>query len=439
VHPQGGVYNPKDAYNTAFKKVSDLSFGPNKAGFIPLLKAAQSQGGATHAAEVANGLSTYFRDPNPYWRIAARKQLQTVFGKGAVEIAASSPYREIGEGETKVRRAAAPMFLPRISIPHATQAPLNSLMINGLADSFKAFADFARNPRDAYNLSLRAGAQSQELVHEFTNLTRGTTMFSRLADPLRKVFNFERKWGIAFSAVSGKHAAIDAAEDYARTQSNRSLLQLKVLGLDPQAVLQRGGRLTADEIETAAFRSASEIMGFRSPLETPMRWEQNAAMRFSTMYKHYGFRQAKLIKDSLVRAKAAEGWLGVAKTTSLLGTSFFAAGEMIKAAENIVSGRDPSEDYSDNLAFEYLDGVAHAGGFGIIYSMVNAAKRNYLTSYLAGGPIIDSAANLIQDAVHLNGTAMTREVLRKFGLPGTFLSNMVLPPSHEKKKETPYY
>lgn len=432
-HPQGGTYNAQQAWRAAKDKVYDLAFGRNKQGMIPLLQAAQSQGGPIHASEVADAMSVYLRDPKPYWRMAARK--------AGVALEESSPYRVQQPAERLAKRVAAPMFLPRISIPHASQAPLNSLLVNGWKDTVKAFGDFVTNPKAAYDLSLQAGAQSQELMHEYLNTVHGRSSFERLLDPLRKVFSLERKWGIAFSAVSGKWAAIDAASELAATngQSKRAMLQLKVLGLDPRTILQQGGQLTKSDIEQAAFRSASEIMGLRSPLETPYEWEKNWAMRLSSLYKHYGFRQAKLIKDSLVRAKEAEGWSGVAKVSATLGTAFFAAGETIKAVEDIISGKQPwSDDEKKNnfMGSEYLDGIAHAGGFGIIYSTVRSVKKNYLVSYFAG-PVFSSAADIVQDAYNLRGRALARDIGRKFGLPGTAIVNTMLPP--KKKKETPYY
>lgn len=427
----GVVHNAETAWKAAKEKISDLSFGRSKQGLIPLLQTAQRQAGPAHAAEVADAMNVYLHDATPYWRDAARKQ--------GVQISRDTAYKFQGPIERGFKAVSAPAFLPRISIPHASQAPLNSLLVDGWKATARAFADFATNPRAAYDLSLQAGAQSQELMHEFINATRGTSTFRLLVDPLRKVFNLERKWGIAFSAVSGKWAAIDAASEYATKQSKWAELQLKVLGLDPQAILEQGGVLRQDDIEQAAFRSASEVMGFRSPLETPYKWEFNWASRVANLYKHYGFRQARLIKESLVRAKAAEGWTGVAKITATLGSTFFIAGEAIKAVEDAISLKQPwsKDEEKDNfMGSEYLDGIAHAGGFGIIYSTLRGAKHNHLLGYLAG-PVISSATDIAQDALNMRGRSLARDIGRKFGLPGTAAVNLVLPA--KKKKEGSYY
>lgn len=428
-----GGTNPDAAWQAARTDVTNLAFGRRRQAFIPFLKVAQSQGGPTAASELADTLNIYFHDDNPYWRIRAKQQ--------GVQIGANANYKIQSKAESTIKSIAAPMFLPRISIPHAAQAPLNSLIVDGTKATLKAFAEFASSPSAALKFSDQAGAQSLETLHEFLNATRGNSTFRNLIDPLRKVFNFERKWGIAFSAVSGKHAALDAAADYFATQSKRSELQLKVLGLDPAAILKQGGNLSSLDIETAAFRAASEIMGFRSPLETPYKWEENPSARIAMIYKHYGFRQARLIKDALLRAKEAEGWGGVAKVASVIGSSFFIAGEAIKGTEDLLSGREPwnkDEEKNNLLGNEWIDGIAHAGGFGVMYSILRSAKHNHLGGYLMG-PLVSSSVDIIQDTVNMRGRSLARDIGRKFGLPGTFIVNQALPPTKGKKPNNNYY
>ena len=172
-------------------------------------------------------------------------------------------------------------------------------------------------------------------------------------------------------------------------------------------------------------------MGFKSPLETPYKWDETPSLRIMNLYKHYGFRQAKLLKDTLVRAKEAEGLKGVAKITATLGTAFFAVGEMNKIVEETLRGRDPySKDEEKNNLFgsEYLDGIAHAGGFGIMYSIMRSAKHNHLAGYFAG-PVLSSTFDILQDIGNARGRSLARDVGRKFGLPGVFITNQILPPN----------
>jgi len=96
--------------------------------------------------------------------------------------------------------------LPLVSIPHALQAPLNGLAVNGVRASFAALNEFIRDPAQReYSLS-RVGAMSQETAYENNGRAKKSSTFQILLDPLRKVFSAERRVGIAYSAVMGKHA-----------------------------------------------------------------------------------------------------------------------------------------------------------------------------------------------------------------------------------------
>jgi len=104
---------------------------------------------------------------------------------------------------------------------------------------------FIRDPASARSIASRVGAMSQETAYEIMAAQKKSSTFQILLDPLRKVFSAERRVGIAYSAVMGKHAALEAAETLYKSKGNdkASQLQLKLLGLDPTNVMNQGGRL----------------------------------------------------------------------------------------------------------------------------------------------------------------------------------------------------
>lgn len=415
-----------DAMYKATTEVHAAAFGKRKQGLIPILQAAQKQKGIVHASEMANAFDIYFKDQNSFWRDMARDK--------NVDISRASIYKgKEGLVEKTINKYSGVWFLPRIAIPHAFQAPLNSLVIDSWAATAKAFVDLAKDKQASYDLALRAGAMSQELMYEFKQNAAGTTGLRKLLDPLRKVFGFERKWGIVVSGLAGKHSAIEAADEFLLNQSKRAELQLKVLGIDPADVVKNKG-LSAEDIDKAIYRSSAEVMGFRSPLETPYRWEQNGAFRIMSAYKHFGFRQAALIKNAYKKAYEGEGWSGVAKLTATIGTTFPVAGEIIKGLEGAALGENPwsQENRKKNfMGNEYIDAVAHAAGFGIWYQGLRSARGNRLANFLIG-PHIGSATDIIQDIVARRGKSVSRDILRKLGLPGSFLANTVMKPDKRK-------
>lgn len=439
---QHKVFNPDEAMTFATKVLKEKAFGKHGENIIRATRHIAQTDGQVRAGEFADVMDMYFKDSRAYWRDSVIKGKPSA-GIAGVPISRAAGYKEPVKAiiagkeitpETAIRRFGSGMFLPRIAIPHATQAPLNSLLVAGWKDTAKAFAEFAKDPQAARDLALRTGAMSQELMYEFKNQTNKRGRFMQILDPLRRAFNFERRWQIAFSAVVGKHLAIDAADEFIRTGSKRSELSLRLMGIDP--ALLKGKGLTQDLMDKASYRAVDEIMGLRSELDTPFKWHQSGLARIATIYKDYGFRQTRLIKNALVRAKQGEGWLGVAKVLGTIGTTWYAAGELIKAAESIVSLHNYwSDDDEKNyiLGSEYLDGIAHASGLGITYSIVRSAKHNAISGYMLG-PYLGSAADLAQDIINGNIYGAARGIGRKFGLPGTAATNIILPPRKKGKK-----
>lgn len=426
----GNLHTPPEAMEKARQVVFDSAFGTKRQGLLPILQVAKQQKGDVHAATMANAMNTLLKDENRAigWRSKAAKM--------GIPIKISSYYTSPTEGglERAIKTGSHRFFLPLISIPHAFQAPLNSLMVNGIADTTRALYEFASNPDAARQLAQDSGAMMQDAVYEHLNIMKKSTMFGTLLDPLKKVFNYERKLGIAFSAVGGKWSAIRAADEFFATGSKRAELQLKLLGLDPVLIRSQQGILTPNDIEKAAYRATSEIMGLRSQLETPFMWETNAMSRLMTLYKHYGFRQGRLLKNMFVKAYQGEGLVGVTKMAAILGLAFPIAGELIKGAEGVVTAKNPwsRENQKNNfLNSEYLDAIANAGGFGIQYSIMRSSRHNHLSGYVMG-PHISTMVDLAQDMMNLRGHSVARDVARRLGLPGRIISNTILKP---KKKE----
>lgn len=427
-------YTPPEAMKIAREATLDAAFGSKRQGLLPIIQAAKQQKGDIHASTMANGMNVLMKDENSAigWRSKVAKM--------GVPIKISSFYTSPSSFEKAIKTGSGRMFLPLISIPHAFQAPLNSLLVNGLADTLRAFAEFTFDSSSAKKLALDSGALSQDLVYEHLNIMKGRSMFGTMLDPLKSLFGLERKLGVAFSAVGGKWSALRAAEEYFQTSSKRAELQLKLLGLDPALIKAQRGILSQADIEQAAFRSASEIMGMRSQLETPFHWEANALGRFTTLYKHYGFRQARLIKNMLIKSYQGEGILGAMKIVSAIAIAFPIAGELIKGAEGALTLQNPwsPEHKQRNFAnSEYLDAIANAGGFGMAYSITRSARSNHLGGYLMG-PHISTGVDLAQDIMNARGTNVTKDVLRRFGLPGRAVANTIFPSKKKSKTSTSY-
>jgi hypothetical protein len=442
---KAGTMSPQEAVTQARKTVKEQVFGKNNIMMAPLLKAAENQGGTLAATHLADAHNVYWAEDSltgSAWRSKVRPSVKN---PGGVDIPAASYYSTAGKSEHAIKEISRTLNLPLISVPHAFQAPLNSLAVNGVRASMQAFAEFMHDSASAKLLATQSGAMSQELGYELQGATKGKTAFSLLLDPMKGAFSAERRYGIAFSAVSGKYAAMNAAENLVKGGSGARAaeLQLKVLGLDPAKILSSGGQLTQDEIERAAYRSASEIMGFRSPLETPVGWDSNGLARIASIYKQYGFRTMRLHQQVLQRAYQSEGLMGVAKKAALYATLFPIAGEMIKGAEGAATLRNPwsKEQQKGNLAHnEYIDAVAMAMGFNMIYSATRSSMYHNLANFVSG-PVISTGTDLAQDVINMIQNPkhpvkpLSKDLLRRGGLPGRILAPRVFP----NKKDQPHY
>lgn len=438
---RAGTMSVQEAMSQSRLQVKNAAFGRQGNGIIALLQAAKQQGGDIAARHLADAHNIYWKEELPNWRAQAIKK--------GVDIRPGSAYSPPPQAEIAVKDMSRMVNLPLVSIPHVLQAPLNGLAVNGVRASLAAAGEYMRDPASARAFAARVGAMSQETAYEIMAAQKKSSTFQILLDPLRKVFSAERRVGIAYSAIMGKHAALEAAETLFKSngRDKAASLQLKLLGLEPSTVMNQGGRLGPEDIEKAAYRSADEIMGFRSLRETPMVWEKNAAWRIGATYKQYGYRTMRIHQRMLTQAYRGEGLLGVAKLAALYATVFPVAGEMIKAAEGVFTLQNPwNKEHQDRNLFhsEYIDALAMAMGFNLIYGATRSATFQKMANFLIG-PIFSTGSDLLQDVVRANpkknasmledveyrAKNVAKDVVRRGGLPGRWISHQFFSPEEK--------
>lgn len=446
----------EQAMSQAKQQVKEAAFGRRNQAMYGLLSAAEKQGGVVAAQHLADAHNIYWAEDGlkgSAWRgqvakDVVDKQSGTMLRKG-IPINTGSAYSGHTKLETTLKDFSRTTQLPMVSIPHALQAPLNGLAVNGWRAGFAAAKEFMTDPASAKAFAMKAGAMSQEFAYEMLAAQKKTSTFSLLLDPMKKLFSMERRAGVAYSAVMGKHAAMEAADTFFKSggKDKAAEMQLKVLGQDVNSVMQNQGRLSNDDMERAAFRSASEVMGFRSPLETPMAWEKNAAFRIGATYKQYGYRTMRLHQQVLQRAYGDGGLIGVGhllQKAATYGTVFFLGGELIKGAEGAITGQNAwdAEHQKRNLMHnEYLDALAAGMGFNLIYGATRSSTFHNLANFISG-PIISTGTDLLQDSINLVQNAgddkkrssaarsLAKDVVRRTGLPGRIAYPHLFPPKN---------
>jgi hypothetical protein len=264
-------------------------------------------------------------------------------------------------------------------------------------------------------------------------------------------FNFIRNAQLKFSAAVGYHSALYWAENAARGDK-RSLLELRELGLDPQAIVQRGGQLTRDEKVKAIWNFTNNRSFISRPLDRSLTATATPWGRMLTMFHGYVTYQQRFMRRELQKMLDAGDYAGIARFAGTVGMLFPTVAPMLKAAE--VFGRTASpkqaiagmkEDYNRlehpedtaQFAAEYLDMLSYFGSWGTMHSFITAAHGDRLALALMG-PTAGSTVRAGQDLINLatkstksgrhNIKPLAKDILQQT-VPGAgnILANQIFP------------
>lgn len=460
---QTGLLPTKERYikwgDAASKKVAEnLYFGPQDSNLAAIVHTIKNQKGRVSASNVADMLDIYLHNTMPgAYRVEGLKH--------------QAAYRPANEAEKIINKLSSYIFTSRIAIPHATQW-VNTILNSGVKSSLEGVLELISNKTAAKDFVLQSGALDEELRRELeVGIRGGESWFKKLVH--QPGFNWIRKQELIFSAVTGKHEALDAAQHLIKNPASKDAATvLGKLGIDANDVIRSGG-LTPDMERTAAYFAANRDMYFRGSQNVPFKWNGTPMSRMLNMYKPFAFNMTRMIKDTLykdlerggvntknlktiVSTMTPQATWNITKTLAVLGTLFPAVGELIVLAENQALGRQDQpletdtpfpQDWKNNheLLDQYINAMAHVSAFGIVYSMFRSAKRRMIGNFFLG-PVVSSSFDFLGDI--LKGTIgsptgpygetehdfmpAVRDVTRKVPLIGPGLTRRVLP---EKKKQ----
>jgi len=445
---RGGGTPVHEVMGKARNDVKQAVFGKNDINFTGLLRAVEKQGGPSARDHLANFHDIYFKQEAPAWRQAVTSAKAKAAGT-AIDVSRQSPYTAPGVRERTLKTVSQETQLGTIAIPHLAQAPLNAAVLGPVSKAISAAAEYMKDPASARAWATKVGAMAQENVYEQMRVLAkdkpgAMGMLAKaqpVLDPLRGVFEWSRRMGIGYSSVWGRSVAEEAADKFFTSggQDKVSEMHLKMLlgdGAGAKVMSQRGKLLDADR-ELAAFRASSELMGYRSLLETPMSWDRNAAWRIGTMYKPYSYRTMQIHKDALVKSWQAGGMRQVAKQVAVYGTLFPVAGELIKIGENAVTLQNPHDEEHEKRNIlhgsvpagvdDYLDAMGVAMTMGMLHSSITAATHRRLANFFIG-PVPNAAVDLGEGLAAKHAFKQTsKSVLRRAGLPGRIANSLVFP------------
>jgi hypothetical protein len=228
------------------------------------------------------------------------------------------------------------------------------------------------------------------------------------------LFNFERKVQINFSAAVGYHSALYWAENAAHGDK-RSLLELKELGLDPQAIVKRGGQLTKDEKVKAIWHFVNNRIFVSRPLDRSLNATATPWGRMLTMFHGYVTFQQRFMRREMQKMLDSGDYVGIARFAGTVGLMFPTIAPMLKAAEVFARTASPSraiggaqQDYEKltnpqdvgEFSSEYLDMLSYFGSWGTLHGFITAANGDRLALALMG-PTAGAAVRAGQDTINL--------------------------------------
>lgn len=424
----------------AERVAQNIKFGLGDSNIKSVIEAIAQTKGRVSASNVADFMDVYIRQTFP-----ASYRISVIPQKAA--------YKSYNDAEKIISNLASYILTSRIAIPHATQW-VDTILNSDIKSSIQGFLELVTDWKTARNSVLRSGALEEELYRNLESTIRGGDSL------IKKVvhqpgFHWVRAREIEFAAITGKHQAINASEELLRNSQNKGAIgTLTSLGINPQDVLSNNG-LTQDMREKAMYYAANRDMFSRSPLNTPFRWQSNPVARLMSMYKPFQFNMTRMIYNSLKESYKARDFLGLARKLAVLGTLFPAAGELVVLAENTILGRKPgetdtpfTESWKTNheTADQYINAMAHVGGFGVMYSLFRSTKQRMMANFVIGGPMISSTFDMMYDlgrgtvgreekitgeTVH-DFRPFERDLLRKLPIGGSFAARKLVPPEEKE-------
>lgn len=304
---------------------------------------------------------------------------------------------------------------------------VNTATVTGLMKTLQA-GKAAFTP-EAQDFALKAGVTLDGVINDLREGAgfSGKVLGKISAPGFGKVERFNR----TVAAWAGKGYAEDLAQQAAQG-SSKAINALAKLGLDPQAVIARGGQLDEQELVTAARRIVERTQFKVDPQDLP-GWASSPWGKVLTQFKSFSYNQTAFLTREVIQP-ALKG--DVAPLVRFL-TLAVPTGAAIKETKNILQNRDSEENPVKRVQQYY----SQAGGLGLAGDVVTGLfpqNGKYLPQDRAvslalgtiGGPTVGNVAEgygSLTQAVQGKPTSLARFGLRQTPIVGTTAVNTLLP------------
>lgn len=382
--------------------------------------------------------------------VGARKVAENIIRRqlGAIE----TPSAEIGTLTQKAMFVETITKLALGAIAQPSQILSGGVRTN-LRSGLVGFMRTLANMPGAYDFGLRTGAILPSIVRESEETLTGkmgTGFLKKVgfsgADTFVRVVNAMQ--GASFAEQqAGKLAMLSRQEVTPIVQRQMANIERKLmqLGLDPRAIVGRGGTLNETELLKAGQHVAGDVSFWGDSLSLPEFWKSNPG-RFLTQFKSFAFQQSKMIKDYVIKP-AMKGDLGPLARFAILAPS---GGLVISQVKQAIRMRKPQER---NAAEALMDATANGAGFGIMYDAFSATKYGtggvlgfmagphiggtITKGWLAAGQALRGDPRMLERYLIETGLPVTTAVIAPRALPAVAVATPALANALVPPKQTP--
>jgi hypothetical protein len=447
----------KEAKVKGWGDVKSAYLGKKDEGIIKTVYEATKIGGRIHGDNVADALTYVLNDAGdafkvkgkdvmaPGWR--TRRVLQDAEGKGGISlsdvgISPKAKMTNIEGWERNLRELSGWMNAPLIAIPHVGQTA--AVVLNtGVKATARALADYGaviNGSEDILAGIMKSGVLFDEINVDMQRQARGLGLFEKLFH--FPGFGFVRRQELTISALSGRHALIDAAEKLARDTTDKWAAHVaNKLGVQVSELAEKGFKPTEDQILTAMFKEANRTIQITRELDVPWKWHESAWSRIGFQYKDFAYQYGRMLSTTFREAYKYGGATQLAKTIAVFVTLFPAMGEMIHSMENLAQFKNPFQRDYTGMA-EFFDALGHVGGLGIFYSLWRSGLYYKGKGFLEGPAVSNTLGTAMTLGYHgikagealLEGDTYkakrqakeaARDTLFKLGWPGRIASQLL--------------
>jgi hypothetical protein len=481
--------NVGQIHSDASKAARHAWLGPKDSLGVTLAASVEKQHGVAHAQSLSNAVAFVLKDrvdPMAGSTVegAAKRKIASPYSsfkanavKAGVGLTSIEPsYTPPGHIERAVTSAIYSTFSPLMVIPHI------ATIINGALGSDPQ--TFLQGVSKSIGKSLSEGIGNYEalvssgaFVETHMNAIREWNMMKAtgapLTNPVAKAiykmvhqpgFSTLRDYNLLSGANVGKMTAEQLGRDlHSKGPTPRLIWQAQQFGLDPAKIMKSEGKLDDEDIGRAVYKFVNEHYFLDNALQRSQLLQSNWVGRILGTYHGYVTRQSKLMARSLANGFHRDGAVGVVKNLAIMSTIMPLFGEGIKTIQQTYRGQDAIGSLKEDIenisgkhgakafAETYFEAMGHVGAFGV-YGHVLRGGYTHSILQSASGPLLSSAADLVQDSAQVGAKIMKGKPVQKSAAPverdlmydipgvsllGQFLAHRILPNSKDNIRKDP--